>query len=65
MLLAHLYERVVNMGTVLLRRGFPELATDLGEVLLVVEVALGGVLLGDHVVVAVEDVLHPATCRCQ
>lgn len=65
MLLAHLDERVVHMGPVPLRRGFSELATDLGEVLLVVEVTLGGVLLRNHVVVAVEDVLHPATCRCQ
>ena len=65
LLLAHLDERVVHMRAVPLRRGFPELATDLGEVLLVVEVALGGVLLRDHVIVAVEDVLHPATCRCQ
>ena len=52
------------MGTVALRR-LSELPTDLREVLLVVEVALGGVLLRNHVIVAVEDVLHPAACRCQ
>ena len=64
MLLAHLREGVVDVGTVALWR-LSELPTDLREVLLVVEVTLGRVLLRNHVIVAVEDVLHPAACRCQ